>query len=387
MWIEKDLTVGEIESLINNYDIEVTSADGWVPIGEFVNKGYWTEYLLTTANGLSVSCNENHLFQTSDGWKYAKDMCEGKWWVLTDTGYSLSTVNCTNKQIPIVDLVIDHPNHRYYTNGVSSHNTNVGKSLFLCHYAASVLKQGKNVLYITMEMAEERIAERIDCNLMDVDLDTLYKMSKKDFKSRIDDIGSKTHGKLVIKEYPNCSAHAGHFRALLDELKVKKNFIPDVVCIDYINICASQRLKLGGNVNSYAYIKAIAEELRALAIDYKVPVLSATQTNRAGWSNSEIEMGDTSESAGLPMTVDFLFAMIRTDELDELGQVMIKQLKSRYNNVNYYKKFVMGVDIDRFKFFDAEQSAQADVQDDPVFDKSKFGSEMKKRGSSDFNFD
>lgn len=264
--------------------------------------------------------------------------------------------------------------------------TNVGKSLFLCHHAASTIKQGKNALYITLEMAEERLAERVDCNLMDVSLDELYKMSRKQFKSRIDDIGSATHGKLIFKEYPTSSAHAGHFRALLDELKIKKGFIPDIIYIDYINICASQRMKAGGNVNSYTLIKSIAEELRALAVEYDVPILSATQTNRAGWQNSEVEMSDTSESAGLPMTVDFLFAMIRTEELDELGQIMIKQLKSRYNNVNYHRKFVIGIDIDHFKLFDAEQSAQVGINDDgPAFDKTPSGRASK--GGGDFNFD
>lgn len=263
--------------------------------------------------------------------------------------------------------------------------TNVGKSLFLCHHAASTIKAGRNALYITMEMAEERIAERVDCNLMDVNLDELYRMGKKQFKSRIDEIGAATHGKLVIKEYPTSSAHAGHFRALLDELKLKKNFVPDIIYIDYINICSSSRMKAGGNVNSYTMIKSIAEELRALAVEYDVPVLSATQTNRAGWQNSEVEMSDTSESAGLPMTVDFLFAMIRTEELDAMGQLMIKQLKSRYNNVNYHKKFVIGIDIDHFKLFDVEDSAQVGMNDDgPAFDKTPTG---KRTASADFNFD
>jgi len=263
--------------------------------------------------------------------------------------------------------------------------TNVGKSLFLCHHAAATIKAGKNALYISMEMAEERIAERIDCNLMDVNLDELYRMGKKTFKSKIDEIGSATHGKLVIKEYPTSSAHSGHFRALLDELKLKKDFVPDIIYIDYINICSSARMKAGGNVNSYTLIKAIAEELRALAVEYNVPILSATQTNRSGWQNSEVEMSDTSESAGLPMTVDFLFAMIRTEELDALGQLMIKQLKSRYNNVNYHKKFVIGIDIDHFKLFDVEESAQVGVNDDgPAFDKTPTG---KRSAGTDFNFD
>ena len=276
--------------------------------------------------------------------------------------------------------------------------TNVGKSLFLCSHAADVLRMGKNVLYITLEMAEERIAERIDCNLMDITLDELYHMKKSDFTSRMQEVHAKAQGKLVIKEYPTSAAHAGHFKALLEELKLKKGFIPDLICIDYINICCSQRLKGNASANSYTIIKSIAEELRGLAVEYDVPILSATQTNRTGWQNTDVEMSDTSESAGLPMTVDFLFAMMRTEELDEMGQIMIKQLKSRYNDVNYYKRFVVGVDITKFKLHDVDQptkdlsdTGREDKDDGPVFDKSKFGSRM--RGSKvdfdtgEINFD
>jgi replicative DNA helicase len=249
------------------------------------------------------------------------------------------------------------------------------------------MQQGKNVLYITLEMAEERIAERIDCNLMGVGLDELYHMRKVDFNDRMKQIHEKTHGKLVIKEYPTASAHAGHFKILLDELKLKKNFIPDLICIDYINICASQRLKGNSTANSYTIIKGVAEELRGLAVQYDVPILSATQTNRSGWQNSDIEMSDTSESAGLPMTVDWMFAMIRTEELDAMGQLMVKQLKSRYNDVNYYKRFVVGVDIAKFTLHDVDQpvkdlSDTGKTDDGPVFDKSSFGSAMKKRGDT-----
>ena len=260
--------------------------------------------------------------------------------------------------------------------------TNVGKSLFLCSHSADVLRQGKNVLYITLEMAEERIAERIDCNLMDVSLDELYHMKKSDFTFRMKQLNEKTHGKLVIKEYPTSAAHAGHFKNLLEDLKIKKGFIPDLVCIDYINICASQRLRGNSTANSYTIVKSIAEELRGLAVEYDVPILSATQTNRSGWQNTDVEMSDTSESAGLPMTVDFLFAMMRTEELDEMGQIMIKQLKSRFNDVNYYKRFVIGVEISKFKLYDVDQPTKdlADTgreDDTPAFDKSKFGSRLK----------
>jgi replicative DNA helicase len=263
--------------------------------------------------------------------------------------------------------------------------TNVGKSLFLCHLAASYIKQGHNVLYITAEMAEERIAERIDCNLLDMQIDEVEKMSKGSFTSKITSIQNKTHGKLIIKEYPTSSAHAGHFKALLDELEIKKSFKPKVIIIDYLNICAPQRQNR--NANSYTIIKNIAEELRALAVEYDVPVWTATQTNRGGFDNSDVSLTDTSESFGLPMTVDFMFAMVRTEELDELGQVMCIQLKSRYNNVSFYRKFVVGVDITMFKLFDVDQVAQNDVVDDkPSFDRSKFGEGMRAE-KYDFNFE
>lgn len=266
--------------------------------------------------------------------------------------------------------------------------TGVGKSLFLCDNAAKQLASGRNVLYITCEMAEERISERIDCNLMDVAIDDLFRLKKKDFVNNVEDMKLKSYGKLVVKEYAPGSAHAGHFRALLDELKLKKDFTPDIIYIDYLNICASQRLKNNGSVNSYTYVKYIAEELRAIAVDYDLPVFTATQTNRGGANNSDISITDTSESFGLPMTLDFLFAGIRTEELDELCQIMFVQLKSRYGDINYYRKFVCGVDISKFKLYDAENVAQRDLADSgrqdidsgPVFDKTK-------SGGYDFNFE
>ena len=339
MWIEKEISIGEVEQLMRDgYEVEVTSPDGFVPITEFVDKGVWDEYLLTTAEGIFVRCNENHLFETSDGWKYAKDMIGGAYWVYTDLGYSLSSVIRTGKHIPIVDVVVGHHNHRYYTNGVSSHNTNVGKSLFLCHIAAAAIKAGRNALYITAEMAEERIAERIECNLMDVDIDDLYRMSKKVYRSKIDSIESSTHGKLVIKEYATSTAHAGHFRALLDELKLKKNFVPDIILIDYINICASSRLKMSGHVNSYTLVKAIAEELRALAVDYNVPVLSATQTNRAGWQNSEVEMSDTSECISVDEHITLKDGTIKKIGDVELGDQIIANDLYKTVAVVHHKK-------------------------------------------------
>jgi replicative DNA helicase len=268
--------------------------------------------------------------------------------------------------------------------------TGVGKSLFMCHVAAAALNQNKNVLYITMEMAEERIAERIDANLLNMTMDELSKVDKDIYETRIGKLIKKTSGKLIVKEYPTASAHAGHFKALLEELKLKRDFKPDLIIIDYLNICASSRLKHGAGVNSYTYIKSIAEELRGLGVEYNVPVLSATQTTRGGYDNTDVDLTDTSESFGLPATVDFMFALISTEELENLNQIMVKQLKNRYNDPSYYKRFVIGVDRARMKLYDVEDSAQKNIadsgQDDgPVFDKSAFGQKMKSAGDG-FNF-
>jgi replicative DNA helicase len=239
--------------------------------------------------------------------------------------------------------------------------TGVGKTIGMCHMAASNLTMGKNVLYITMEMAEERIAERIDANLMDVEVDSLADLSFERYSKKIENIQSKTKGKLIVKEFPTSTAHTGHFRHLLKELALKKNFMPDIIYIDYLNICASQRLSGAQNVNSYTYVKAIAEEMRGLAVEYNVPIWSATQVNRSGFSSSDMGLEDTSESFGLPATADLFLALIQTDELQDLNQVMVKQLKNRYGDENLNKRFVIGINKAKMKWYDVEQSAQTDI--------------------------
>ena len=268
------------------------------------------------------------------------------------------------------------------TLNIALAGTGVGKSLFMCHCAANVLSQGKNVLYITMEMAEERIAERIDANLLNVPIDQIQNMSKNMFRDRVMDIGKKTAGKLIIKEYPTGQAHSGHFRALLEELKLKKKFKPEIVFVDYLNICASSRMKgMGGSINSYTYIKAIAEELRGLAVEFDLPIVSATQTTRAGYSNSDPGLEDTSESFGLPATADLMFALVSNEELEKLGQIMVKQLKNRYNDPNMHKRFVVGIDRSRMTLFDVDEQQQnltVEPEDDvPVFDKTPSGDKLK----------
>ena len=256
------------------------------------------------------------------------------------------------------------------TLNVALAGTGVGKSLFMCHIAANALTQGRDVLYITMEMAEERIAERIDANLLNVPIGDLQDMQRSVFTSKVADVASRTNGKLIIKEYPTGSAHAGHFRALLNELKLKKNFVPEMVFIDYLNICTSSRMKAGGNVNSYTLIKAIAEELRGLAVEFNLPIFTATQTTRSGFSSSDPGLEDTSESFGLPATADLMFALVSSDELESLGQVMVKQLKNRYNDPNKHKRFVLGIDRSRMKLYDVDNPEEGVVDDRPVFDKS-----------------
>ena len=264
------------------------------------------------------------------------------------------------------------------TLNIALAGTGVGKSLFMCHVASSALVQGHNVLYITMEMAEERIAERIDANLLDVPIDQLDKLPKNTFSLKVQDIARKTSGKLIIKEYPTGSAHAGHFRALLNELKLKRQFEPDLIFIDYLNICASSRMKgMGGAINSYSYIKAIAEELRGLAVEFDLPIFSATQTTRSGYSNSDIGLEDTSESFGLPATADLMFALITTEELEHQGQFMVKQLKNRYNDPTQFKRFVVGVDRSKMRLFDVEETEQTLTDDTPVFDKTPTGERFK----------
>jgi replicative DNA helicase len=241
--------------------------------------------------------------------------------------------------------------------------TGVGKSLFMCHIASSVLLQGKNVLYITLEMAEERIAERIDANLLNIAIQDIVDLPKQMFEKKVTNLAKKTQGTLIIKEYPTASAHSGHFKSLLNELGLKKSFKPDIIFIDYLNICASSRFKGGNNVNSYTLVKSIAEELRGLAVEFNVPIMSATQTTRSGYGSSDVELTDTSESFGLPATADLMFALISTEELEGLGQILVKQLKNRYSDPTVYKRFVIGIDRAKMRLYDVEQSAQKDILD------------------------
>jgi replicative DNA helicase len=249
------------------------------------------------------------------------------------------------------------------TLNIALAGTGVGKSLFMCHVAASCMVQGKSVLYITLEMAEEKIAERIDANLLNVTTDELVELSKEMYDKKVARVRSKTTGKLIIKEYPTASASTTHFKTLLNELNLKRSFVPDIIFVDYLNICCSARIKAGANINSYTYVKAIAEELRGLAVEAGVPIVSATQTTRSGFTSSDPGLEDTSESFGLPATADFMFALISSEELESMNQIMVKQLKNRYNDPTHYKRFTLGIDRSKMKLYDIEQSAQSGITD------------------------
>ena len=269
------------------------------------------------------------------------------------------------------------------TLNIALAGTGVGKSLFMCHMASSVLLNGRNVLYITMEMAEEKIAERIDANLLNVPIQDLVDLPRTSFENKVTNISKKTQGQLIIKEYPTASAHSGHFKALLNELALKKSFKPDIIFVDYLNICASSRYKGSANINSYTLVKSIAEELRGLAVEAEVPIVSATQTTRSGYGSSDVDLTDTSESFGLPATADLMFALISTEELEQLGQIMVKQLKNRYNDLSVFKRFVVGIDRAKMRLYDCEQSAQDDILDSGQEEEYNYEEEKKPKKSFD----
>ena len=384
-WIEKEINISDVKELLKQgYEIEVDSADGFVPVTDFVDKGIYEEYVLEVEDGTIVLSNENHLYETTTGWEYAKDLVNKQSIFLTRNGHQSGSVRKTDNKIPIVDITVNHSNHRYYTEGVSSHNTGIGKSLFMCHMAANCLAENRNVLYITLEMAEERIAERIDANLMNVALDTLKELSRDVYNKKVDKLKKKIKGKLIIKEYPTATASVNNFRALMNELKIKRGFIPDILFMDYLNLCVSTRYRNNISAGSYFVVKAIAEELRGLAVEWNIPVMSATQLNRTGFMSTDVGLEDTSESFGLPATADFMFALISTEELEEHNQIKVKQLKNRYNDPVKNRNFVIGIDRAKMKLYDVEEEAQQELNTEP---KEKEGKVIKKRKSGPMSWD
>jgi hypothetical protein len=406
-WKYEEVSVGEIKDLLlDDYEIEVDSPDGWVAVTDFIEKGNHKEHVLEVESGEKIRCSNKHLFETNKGWMFAEDIVNktGIRVLHSDGSYKFASCKITGDYIPIVDITVDHENHRYYTNNVSSHNTGGGKSLVKCHMAASSLMFGKNVLYITMELAEEEVARRIDANIMDVTLDEVKELPLKTFKTRMDRYKTKTTGKLVIKEYPTGSAHVGHFRHLLNELRMKKNFVPDVIFVDYLNICASSRVRGAAAANSYTLVKSIAEEVRGLAMEFNCAIVTSSQFNRGAYESSDVELSNTSESMGITHTADAIFALITSEDLESRGQLMIKQLKNRWGDLGYYRRFLVGIDRARMKLFDLEDKAQADVQneiqrnvgapqqqksndDTSLFDKTSFGMSVNDKRKKIFETD
>ena len=349
----KTCCINELKTMLElGYEIEIDSPDGWVGVNYFIDKGEWDEYILRLEDGSMVRCNENHLFETPLGWQFAEDLAVlPDQHYLTKSGFVKGSVYKTGNRIPIVDINVEHDNHRYYTNGVSSHNTGAGKSALMTSLSAFWLTQGLNVLYISLEMAQELIAERIDANLMDVPIHQLSKLSKDRFESLSAKVKSKARGRLIVKDMPTSSVHTGHIRTLIQELQTKKKFKPDVICVDYINLLLSQRFK-GGQHNSYTLVKSAAEELRGLAMELDVPIITATQLNRGGIGATDVDMTDTSESMGLVHSLDAFIALIATEELEAMNQVLIKVLKNRWGENG--GKFMLGVDRPKMRFYDLD---------------------------------
>ncbi len=373
MWSNDTVKISEVESMLDLYDVEVESPDGWIGVKEFVHKPDSEEYVLT-AGGNKVSSSPGHRYETERGWVEVKDMEPGED-VLTDTGWVPCDIVKTGRTIPIVDISVDHPNHRYFTNGISSHNT--GKSALMCNLAASYLRQHKSVLYITMEMAEERIAERIDANILKVPVNDIEKLTKDEYLSKFKRRMDNVKGKLVIKEYPTMGASAATFKSLLKELQIKKKFKPDVILIDYLGICSSSRFN-GSSENSYHFLKSVAEEVRGLAIEQDLVVWSAAQVNRGSFNDTNPDMTAVADSFGLPAVSDFMVAMTTSDELTEMGTVQLSIIKNRYSD--HKKSFVVNADYPRMTFSDVSDDVKmsAPVKAD-LSQKPRFGKKREKK--------
>lgn len=352
---EMIVKISEIKHLLDEYDVFIDSPDGFVPVVEFVDKGEWDEYILTDSDGNEVRVNQDHLFETPNGWLAAKNMTDDSHTVLKPDGeFHTTTVQKTGNRIPIVDLVINHPNHRYFANGFSSHNTNVGKSLILCHLATHYLQLGLNVVYFTGEMSEEKIAERVDANLLNVPINALSDMGESEYLQKTRKRFEPFTGRLIIKEYPTSTASARHIEHFLKELRLKKKFTPDVIIVDYLNIFVSSRVSLGGTKGgSYEYMKLISEELRALAVKYNSVLWTATQLNREGYRSNDPGIDDTGESFGINFTADVVILAFVDALLLAEGKMMLKLDKTRNSKKTGIRlKGVVGVDYDFMRLFD-----------------------------------
>jgi hypothetical protein len=380
-WIYDDIEIGEVENLIRENQIEVWSPDGWVGVTAFVDKGLWPEHVLTTDCDKTVRCNGEHLFKVDDDWVSTKQLIGKHFQVQTECGQTKAAVQLTDKLIPIVDIQVDHPNHRYYTEGIESHNTNVGKSALLCAWAADWLADGYDVLYISNEMSEEMVSERIDANLLDLRIEDLPKQSKDWFLSEVNKIKRSTAGRLVVHEYPTRTASVRHFRKLIKDLETKKKFKPRIIIVDYINNMLAATVRQ--DANSYERIKAICEELRGLACELDLPILAPTQTNRQGQNNTDVNLEEVSESHGLSQTADLIFALMRPENLRASNQILVKQLKNRLNDMGKWTKFVIGFDFYKMQMYETtDQSGAGFADEQPGFDKTSAGKLMTERGEN-----
>lgn len=352
--------IGEIKEFLERYDlVEVESPDGWVKVSEYVEKGEYEEYQLNLTNTYTefpTRTNSEHLYETTLGWYSAEQLSEMEEGLhfLTRKGYEHGYVTRNpGSKIPIVDILVDHPNHRYYTDNVSSHNTGVGKTHFMCAIAANLIRDGKNVLYISMEMYEEAIGERIDANLIDIDIGEVY-LNPNRFLKRLNHVKEKSKGGLVIKEYPTCSASTADFERLLDELKIKKGFVPELICVDYMSICKSRRYKVAGT-NSYTYVKGISEELRAMAQKYNVAVITGAQVNRGGFGAEKIEMTDAAESFGGNFIADLVLGLNIDKNNPDKDTMIVSQLKNRYSSIDNMSKFLVRIDRSKMRVINEEE--------------------------------
>ena len=366
---------------INDVGLTVDTPDGFQPITKFYDKGMHGTFKITLENKECLVSTKDHYYETNMGWVNISQFDDNTK-IRCKSGFSGVKSIIPHEIQSIYDIEVDSEEHRYWSNEISSHNTGGGKTIFKCHMAAEYLKQGKNVMFFTMEMAAERIAERIDANMMKVKVDDIVNIGASTFIKKIDGIKSKTQGRLMIKEYPSTGAHSGHFRHFIRELKIKKKFEPDVIIVDYLNICASARVK--SDSNSYTIIKAVAEELRGLGQEFGCRVWTSAQSNRGGYGNSELDLENVSESMGISHTADLFLALISNEELDAQGQILVKQLKNRYAALDVHRRFVLGLDKSKMTFYDIKdqgniQSHTAVMKEDkPAFDNTKFGKKDAK---------
>lgn len=375
----KTCRIHEIEEFLKRYSlVEVESPDGWVRVIEYVDKGEYEEYYLELEDGSSpIRSNGEHLYETTLGWYSAEQISqiEDGIHILTKSGYVLGQVfHNEETMIPIVDIVVDHPNHRYYTGNVSSHNTGVGKTLIMCAIAANVLRSGKNVLYLSMEMYSEAIGERIDANLLDLEIENVYVDSGR-FQKRINHVRAKTNGNLIIKEYPTGTASTADFGRLIDELKIKKDFIPDLVCVDYMGICKSRTVK--SKADKYSYISAISEELRAMASVYNVAVITGAQLNRGGYAAEEIQMTDAAESFGSNFIADLILGLSMDKSSPDNDAMIITQFKNRYSSIDVMKRFRIGVDRSKMKVINDDEFHE--YQENVIKEQAKLKSKFLKK--------